>query len=454
MAAGQASPTVDDWKDVDESDWKDVNEDELTKQTQVAAKAGGATLVPQTPIQQPLTGNMSKKGLFGENISSEEEQRIASRAASIQNMPSSYQTPLTNAITAIDLAELPGAISRNIAKLPGAISRNSEEAGNWIASKMRKPATSAQSLAGVAGTPKNILPRNMQRWTMPDWVMETVTPAGEKGTITNPGPFNDLPAKMPKPSKIIPTPMSVAERADQAVERQIALKAAKVRAGLEPAAEDDIAEILRNEFLSPTKKSPVPQEISSPRARVPTYAPVAPVANIPAPEALAPSKYEEMAKSAQYRQQAAAVGRPPAPIPQTVAPEAPAVSKLSEGPTALQHQVARKNALNDIRNATINKPGWVSKLPDRVQFEKMTPAEQRTEIVKAIISDPEASKVVRAGARTGSAGDLATWPKEELWTRFMKEYTSPTPNVEFKNSLAEEIKRRGQSEAASHSVRP
>jgi hypothetical protein len=186
MAAGQTSPAVGDWKDVDESDWKDVNEDELTKQTQVAAKAGGATLVPQTPIQQPLAGNMSKKGLFGENISPEEEQRIASRAASIQNMPSSYQAPLTNATTAIGVAELPGAVSRG-----------SKEAGSWIASKMREPATSAQSLKGVAGTPKNILPRSMQRWTIPDWVMETVTPAGEKGTVTNPGPFNDLPKRAP-----------------------------------------------------------------------------------------------------------------------------------------------------------------------------------------------------------------------------------------------------------------
>jgi hypothetical protein len=37
----------------------------------------------------------------------------------------------------------------------------------------------------------------MQRWTIPDWVAEGITPVGEKGTPTNPGPFENLPKKAP-----------------------------------------------------------------------------------------------------------------------------------------------------------------------------------------------------------------------------------------------------------------
>jgi hypothetical protein len=175
------------WTDVNEEEWKDVDADKLTQQTQATAKAAG---VP-TQEPQPLAGNMSKKGLIGEDVSPAEEEQINKRAHTLQSMPSSYDAPITNATTALGIAELPGAISRG-----------SRSAGNWMASKMREPATSAESLKGVPGTPKNILPRSMQRWTIPDWVTQGITPAGEKGTAVNPGPFENLPKKAPVMSDI------------------------------------------------------------------------------------------------------------------------------------------------------------------------------------------------------------------------------------------------------------
>jgi len=69
---------------------------------------------------------------------------------------------------------------------------------NTIAGLMRRPATSAQSLAngpaaqGNPGTVKNILPSMLQKYTIPDWIV----PKGEIGTPTNPGPFNKIPSKL------------------------------------------------------------------------------------------------------------------------------------------------------------------------------------------------------------------------------------------------------------------
>lgn len=209
---------------------------------------------------------------------------------------------------------------------------------------------------------------------------------------------------------------SVEKEASDLVEKQLAVRAARVRAGIDPPSEDTIAEVLRKEFLSPPKKSGVPQELSSPKAKTPTYVPQ---------------------------------GVPGAP-----APEPPPMSKLSEGPTGLQHQVARQQALEDIRNATINRPGWTAKLPARMPFKKLSPIQQRTLIMHAIANDPAASEAIRAGARIGSAGDLASWTQEQLWARYMKEYTSPKPNAAFKQAIANEIARRGQIATAPNQVRP
>jgi hypothetical protein len=191
----QGNPIKESW---DEHGNPIGNQDQLTQKTQATAKAAGAP----TQAPQPLAGNMSKKGLFGEDVSQAEENQIMKRANTLQNMPSNYSAPISNATSAIGLAELPVAIARG-----------SEGAGNWLASKMREPATSAQSLKGIPGTPKNILPRSMQRWTIPDWLTEGITPAGEKGTLTNPGPFENLPKRAPVISDIDAVNRDVAARA-------------------------------------------------------------------------------------------------------------------------------------------------------------------------------------------------------------------------------------------------
>jgi hypothetical protein len=58
----------------------------------------------------------------------------------------------------------------------------------------RNPATSAQSMRGEPGSVK-ALPFGMQRF-----IPESMVPKGEIGTPTNPGPFANLPARMPSSS--------------------------------------------------------------------------------------------------------------------------------------------------------------------------------------------------------------------------------------------------------------
>jgi hypothetical protein len=65
---------------------------------------------------------------------------------------------------------------------------------DWLASKLRNPATARQSQLGKPGTVKNILPSFLQKYTVP----EALIPKGELGTPTNPGPFNEIPSKMPQ----------------------------------------------------------------------------------------------------------------------------------------------------------------------------------------------------------------------------------------------------------------
>lgn len=70
------------------------------------------------------------------------------------------------------------------------------ETQNYLASKLRYPATARQSQmpGGRPGTVKGILPSFLQKYTIP----EGLIPKGEVGTPTNPGPFMEIPAKAPK----------------------------------------------------------------------------------------------------------------------------------------------------------------------------------------------------------------------------------------------------------------
>lgn len=81
----------------------------------------------------------------------------------------------------------------------------------FVASKMRYPATARQSQLGRAGTIK---------WSLPfmHGLTDLVIPEGELGSPTRPGPFTEIPARMPKPPKMIttPDPLDVAVREGRA----------------------------------------------------------------------------------------------------------------------------------------------------------------------------------------------------------------------------------------------
>src|SRR5712691_7551579 len=74
---------------------------------------------------------------------------------------------------------------------------------NKTASLLRNPATPSQAQMGLPGTVKDIMPPQLQRWTLPPWLI----PKGEIGTPTNPGgPFSRIPNKVPASSPLRGTP--------------------------------------------------------------------------------------------------------------------------------------------------------------------------------------------------------------------------------------------------------
>lgn len=86
-------------------------------------------------------------------------------------------------------------------------------ARNKVASALRNPATARQSQLGRPGTVKNILPGSLQKYTVP----EGLIPKGEVGTPTNPGPFNEIPSKLPEGLRgdpFNPAPPEPVEQAD------------------------------------------------------------------------------------------------------------------------------------------------------------------------------------------------------------------------------------------------
>ena len=74
------------------------------------------------------------------------------------------------------------------------------ETKNWAAEKLRYPATARQAQFGRPGSIRPILPSALQRWTIPDWLI----PQGEFGTETHPGPFSEIPMRMPRVGAVAP----------------------------------------------------------------------------------------------------------------------------------------------------------------------------------------------------------------------------------------------------------
>lgn len=258
------------------------------------------------------------------------------------------------------------------------------------------------------------------------------------------------------------TPPTLDQEAEQIVQKQMAVKAAQVRAGLEPPAEDTIAEVLRQEFLGTPKKSGVPQNIPLPKATAPTYLPEG---------APAPPTVEEQAAQTVQRQLAVKAARTQAGLQ---APETPAEDTIAQTlrdeflntprksgvpqniplPKAnVPSGSTNKQALDGILKATTARPDWTDKLPDVETFKKLTNEQQRVLIEQAVSNDKQALLAVRAGARAGSAGDLASWPAEQLWSRYMQEFQSSEGDPGLKEDLANELARRGLVRTSPSQVR-
>lgn len=85
---------------------------------------------------------------------------------------------------------IPGAV-KSVAKGTAELATDSN---NILARMLRYPASARQSQLGRPGTIKNILPSFLQKYTIP----ESVIPKGDIGTVTNPGPYAEIPIKVPK----------------------------------------------------------------------------------------------------------------------------------------------------------------------------------------------------------------------------------------------------------------
>jgi hypothetical protein len=123
----------------------------------------------------------------------------------------------------------------------------------------------------------------------------------------------------------------------------------------------------------------------------------------------------------------------------------PEVTPLTQSPHYADIQAARANALEDAKNAAMNRPGWTAKLPARMPTSSAAPGAPSATVSTG---GTLASKVAGAG-RVGSAGDLATWQPEDLWQGYMKNKGTP-----LGESLGSEIKRRGLATSAASDVRP
>lgn len=73
------------------------------------------------------------------------------------------------------------------------LSGAADTSGNALARLLRNPATARQSQLGKPGTAKNFLPGILQRYVIPD----ALIPKGQLGTVTNPGPFAEIPVRVP-----------------------------------------------------------------------------------------------------------------------------------------------------------------------------------------------------------------------------------------------------------------
>lgn len=164
---------------------KDVAQGNVSRGLHRAIKGAGVTAIPATATLAPIAAASAPVPFFLSALMGTGGGIAAQKGA--QYLGASQDQS--------DLAGDIGALAGGYGGYKAGDALQDSGVNNFLASKMRYPATARQSQLGRPGTIKPVLPSFLQKYTIPDWTI----PTGDVGTPTNPGWFADLPARMPAP---------------------------------------------------------------------------------------------------------------------------------------------------------------------------------------------------------------------------------------------------------------
>ena len=165
---------------------------------------GGMLNMPTSPAEAAIAG-----GKLGGQIGAEDVQRKAEGRSTpyraVAGLGTAIGVPARQMEEQAEIGSVPGILGAaapitaatvagpSLFRKVGPAVDTVGDVNNVLAEKMRYPATARQSQLGRPGTIKPVLPSVLQRYTVPDWMI----PTGDVGTPTNPGPFSEVPAKLP-----------------------------------------------------------------------------------------------------------------------------------------------------------------------------------------------------------------------------------------------------------------
>lgn len=177
---------------------KDVAQGNVARGLHRAIKGAGVTAIPLTASAAPIAAASAPVPFFLSALMGTGGGIAAQKGAQFLGA-----TP--------DQADLAGDVGA-IAGGYGGYKLGNSDANNFLASKMRYPATARQSQIGRPGTIKPVLPSFLQKYTIPDWAI----PTGDVGTPTNPGWFGEIPTRIPNtpepPAPVDPVAAAVKNR--------------------------------------------------------------------------------------------------------------------------------------------------------------------------------------------------------------------------------------------------
>jgi hypothetical protein len=189
--------------------------DPLTQEAQSAAAKAGA---PTTPAPLPISkSNIAKKGLFGEDISPQEEERIKASAAHLQGPSLSHSFVADPALTLTGASELEGALAEK------GIKGVAKSAGRSLI----KSAATATAGAGIGAAAGDIVGQPKRGAEIGAGIGLTATP------FVNDRALADVPVF----GKML---FSDAELAEMQSARKVAQRTADMKAGLLPPPPDPV----------------------------------------------------------------------------------------------------------------------------------------------------------------------------------------------------------------------